>query len=138
MKLYVVRQTYNPITTIGELIFNHKVFCYTLEDVVRPKGSPKVDGKTAIGAGCYEVVVDFSNHFQRNTAHILNVPNFDGIRMHGGNTAADTEGCVITAYNRIDDNTIQGTAEAAITEILSSHPGPHYIEIIDTAPYHGV
>jgi hypothetical protein len=138
MNLFVIRQTYTPISTLGELIFNHKVFCYTLEDTVRLSTMPKVQGETAIPAGRYKLAVDESARFQRNTPHVLDVLNFDGIRLHGGNTAADTEGCILVAYNKINDQTIQGSAEFALTELLQSESGPHFIEIIDTFPYVGI
>jgi hypothetical protein len=90
MNLLVVRNLYNTTTTIGDLLVNHKVFCHTLEDVVRPKGAAKIPGKTAIPSGRYSIGVDFSSRFHRLTPHIYNVPNFDGIRIHGGNVAGDS------------------------------------------------
>jgi hypothetical protein len=134
MNLYVLRDTYTLTSTLGKLIFDHNVCCYTLEDVVRPAGI-KIPGVTAIPAGHYNIVIDFSPHFKRKMPHILNVPDFDGIRMHGGNTPADTFGCIIVAYNKINDQTVQGTAEQAITDLLNNNQGPHYIDIVDTYPY---
>lgn len=136
MNIYILRDTYTPTSTIGKLIFDHNVVAYTLEDCVRPEGV-KIPGKTAIPAGHYPIVVDYSPHFKRKVPHILNVPNFDGIRVHGGTTPADTDGCPIAAYNKIDDQTVQGTAEQAITDLLNANPGQNFIEIIDTYPYYG-
>jgi hypothetical protein len=67
-------------------------FCYTLEDVVRPPGV-KVQNETAIPAGIYTLAIDWSNRFQRYMPHVLNVPMFDGIRIHSGNRDVNTEGC---------------------------------------------
>ena len=134
MNISVLRYIYTPMSTLGKLIWDHNVVCYTLEDTVREDGV-KIYGKTAIPSGHYEIIVDQSQRFQRKMPHILNVVNFDGIRIHGGNTAADTDGCILVAYNKINDQTIQGTAEQAITDFLINNRGPHFIEIIDTFPY---
>jgi hypothetical protein len=131
MNLILLRRIYTPTTTIGDLIVNHKVFCYTLEDTVRAEGVKK-PGATAIPALRYYLTVNHSKRFKRLMPLLCNVPNFDGIRMHGGNTAKDTAGCILVAYNLIDSNTIQGSAEHAITEILLNTPGEHTIEIINT------
>lgn len=80
--------------TIGELFLDGQYECYTLEDVVRPAGV-KVQNATAIPTGLYRVVVDWSPRFQKNMLHILDVPGFEGIRIHAGNTAADTDGCLL-------------------------------------------
>ena len=80
---------------------------YTCEDVVRetPRlqgqsdanwvASWKIHGKTAIPAGTYRLAWTWSKRFQRNTLQLLDVPGFEGIRIHPGNTSADTEGCIL-------------------------------------------
>lgn len=138
MNLYILRTTYTPVSTVGELIVNHSIFCHTLEDVVRPKGSAKVPGKTAIPSGRYTLLVNESNRFKRQMPLIQNVPGFEGIRMHGGNTAEDTEGCILVAKTILNSKTIQGAMEKELTELLLSKKENHYIEIIDTFPYSGV
>jgi hypothetical protein len=80
--------------TIGKLYVDDVYFCFTLEDKVRPEGE-KVDGQTAIPYGTYSVIIDHSNRFNRDLPHVLNVPGFEGIRIHTGNTDADTEGCIL-------------------------------------------
>jgi hypothetical protein len=78
-------------------------FCDTLEDPVRErikdngfywKPEFKIDHETAIPSGTYEIIVDFSNRFQKEMLHVLNVPDFTGIRVHSGETIADTDGCL--------------------------------------------
>lgn len=65
---------------------------YTLEDTLRPKGI-KVYGETAIPEGLYKLNVSYSPRFGKEMVEVLDVPYFTGVRIHGGNTAADTLGC---------------------------------------------
>ena len=102
MTLTMRRKHLTPQSTISTLDVDGVFECWILEDVVRAPGV-KVAGKTAIPAGRYEVVVTFSNRFQRMLPLLLRVPMFEGIRIHPGNTAADTEGCLLPGITRAVD-----------------------------------
>lgn len=97
MELKVGRFKSKNGVTIGELWMNGKFFCYTLEDEIRPVLS-KIYGKTAIPTGKYNVVLSFSNRFKTYMPEVLNVKGFAGIRIHTGNTDADTLGCLLVGY----------------------------------------
>lgn len=100
MELLLKRKWFTDKSTIGELSVNGAFECYTLEDKVR---TVKIAGRTAIPAGRYEVAVNFSNRFQKLMPLLLNVPNFEGIRIHSGNTQDDTDGCILVGKTRDTD-----------------------------------
>lgn len=109
MNLTIVRKWLTGRSTIGELRIDGVFECYTLEDTVRPPGV-KVPSMTAIPAGKYAVIVDFSERFQKFMPHILDVPMFTGIRIHCGNTDKDTEGCILLGRKR----SLDGIAESRL------------------------
>ena len=87
-----------------------------MEDTVRDE---KIAGKTAIPEGTYEVVVNRSPRFKRDLPLLLNVPNFEGIRIHRGNTAKDTNGCILVGENKVKGKVINSTKyERLLTAIL--------------------
>lgn len=93
MKLLVKRVQSTDVCTIGYLYIDGvDSHLFTLEPAVREH---KIPGTTAIPIGTYPVVVDFSDHFGELLPHVLNVPNFVGVRIHPGNTDKDTEGCIL-------------------------------------------
>lgn len=97
MHLVITRTEKTTRATFGELSIDGKFFCYTLEDPVRDVKIPK---ETAIPAGAYKVVLSMSNRFKKVLPEVLNVPGFVGVRIHGGNTVQDTEGCPLVGYQR--------------------------------------
>lgn len=84
----------------GQTVRRREVFCNTLEDTVRDlSNEKKVYGKTAIPYGEYKVVYNWSPKFGRNLPRLLNVPAFEGILIHPGNTADDSAGCILVGRN---------------------------------------
>ena len=105
MRLRLERTWCGAVCTIGTLYVDGKAECFTCEDVRRevkhqPVSAWKVDGETAIPAGTYNVVVTPSNRFKRDLPLLENVPGFQGIRIHPGNTADDTEGCILVGVGK--------------------------------------
>ena len=95
--------------TIGNMYVDDTYFCDTLEDADRGLVDTmeideilenKLKGITAIPTGKYDVIVSFSPRFKRVLPLLLNVKGFEGIRIHAGNTAEDTEGCLLVGENK--------------------------------------
>jgi len=104
VRLKLNRIQFTEKSTIGELWVNDDEdrFCFTLEDMVRPPGV-KIAGKTAIPPGQYEIIINWSQRFKRPMPLLLDVPSFEGVRIHAGNTSEDTEGCILVGFNRSPD-----------------------------------
>ncbi|GAB2861460.1 hypothetical protein GCM10027277_32670 [Pseudoduganella ginsengisoli] len=100
MNLDLQRTTLSGNSTIGTLSVNGQFECFTLEDAVRPE---KIPGVTAIPAGDYEIVITYSEHFQRMLPLLLNVPDFEGVRIHTGNRPEDTQGCILVGQQQDTD-----------------------------------
>jgi hypothetical protein len=105
MLLEVKREPSAAGCTLGALYVDGEFECFTLEDVVRevPQLAVekwKVADETAIPSGTYDVIVDMSAHFQKLLPLLQKVPGFDGVRIHSGNVAADTEGCILVGKRR--------------------------------------
>jgi len=100
MQITVKRLHKTDTSTIGELLIDGIFECYTLEDIERPV---KIKAETAISKGTYKVIINQSNRFKRLMPLLLNVPNFEGVRIHAGNTNHDTEGCILVGRTRSKD-----------------------------------
>jgi hypothetical protein len=103
MELKVIRDTFTEHSTIGKMYVDESYYCFTLEDMVRESGV-KVPGLTAIPEGRYKVIIDQSARFKRAMPHILDVPGFEGIRIHAGNRSKDTEGCILVGFSKSENS----------------------------------
>lgn len=108
MKLSLVRDTDGKTCTLGKMFIDDDFECHSLEDVDRrlELGGEKIYGQTAIPRGTYRVIIDRSQRFKRDLPRLLSVPQFEGIRIHPGNTAADTHGCILVGRYRVGDGSV--------------------------------
>jgi Steigviridae/Suoliviridae L,D-carboxypeptidase/transpeptidase len=104
-----------------------------MEDVVRETERPMTDifaelelwvkswkakKATAIPAWRYQVKITPSLRFNRKTPELLHVPGFTGIRIHKGNTSADTEGCIILGLDKVSKDFV-GRSEIACNALMA-------------------
>lgn len=127
MRLILRRGPSSPVSTIGELFVagsegERRRLCWTLEDPVReiksqPVSAWKIPGRTAIPSGTYRVGITWSVRFRRPMPLIRGVPGFDGVRIHPGNLATDTDGCILVGLDRRGDALLM--SRAAFADVYS-------------------
>lgn len=122
MELILKRIALRSEYTIGKLYVDGEYVCETIEDTVRDldkdgkfaNGEVKIPGKTAIPYGRYEITMKvkspkYSNFSKYSWAkkydgylpRLLNVPHFDGVLIHVGNSALDSEACILVGENKV-------------------------------------
>ena len=122
MELRLERIALRSEYTIGKLYVDGEYVADTIEDTVRDldkdgkfaNGEVKIPGKTAIPYGRYEITMKvkspkYSNFSKYSWAkkydgylpRLLNVPHFDGVLIHVGNSALDSEACVLVGENKV-------------------------------------
>ena len=114
MELTIKRDTYTQKSTIGNLEVDGTYQCHTLEDRVRDH---KVYGKTAVPAGRYQVKITYSPRFAKKLPLLMDVPGYEGIRIHPGNTDDDTEGCILPGTTRGPD--MVGSSQKAFNDLMA-------------------
>lgn len=117
MELKLLRRPTSGPTTIGSLYLDKEFFCYTLEDPVRevpgvPVEEWKIKGETAIPYGRYRVVLGWSPKFQMMTPRLEDVPGYEGVLIHPGNYARDTEGCILPGMTLPENNMVGDSRRA--------------------------
>lgn len=109
MRVTLKRIAFKDEYTIGRLYINGVYFCDTLEDKDRSLYDwqsveyileKKIKHKTAIPYGMYKLMWSYSPKYKRFMPEITGVKGFSGIRIHSGNTADDSSGCVLLGYNK--------------------------------------
>lgn len=121
MELKLTRRWLTKDSTIGDLTVNGQWECFVIEDNY-PTPWVKTPAKTAIPVGHYEVIVNLSNRFKVDMPLLLNVPQYQGIRIHPGNTSADTEGCLLPGRQRDVDKVLESRLayDALFTKIKAA------------------
>ena len=138
--LLVQRDNYTLKSTTGKMFLNGEYFGYTLEDTSRGSNI-KIAKHTCIPEGTYEVHLTMSTRFKREMPMVYNQGNgyelraqgisFKGIRIHGGNRAENTEGCILLAKNYLNEDLIQGSLEKELTKELNRLGGSGWVTIIN-------
>lgn len=147
MELQLQRKFLRSKYTIGKLHFYSDVakkwiyFSDTLEDKVRDynkdgdlndPGEDKVYGETAIPYGKYKLIISWSPKFQRELPLLISVNHFEYIRIHAGNTAEDSHGCILVGFNKEVGKVLDSakTLDKLMILLKSSGDKEHEIEII--------
>lgn len=130
MELKLKRTHLADTYTLGELFIDGKFFCFTVEDKDRDinkdgdlddAGEAKVYGETAIPKGTYKTVLSMSNRFKKLMPEVLKVKGFEGIRIHAGNTAIDSHGCIIVGTVRTPNGV--GLSRQCFTKLMEKLTG---------------
>ncbi len=139
MKLTLKRIALKPAYTIGHLYIDGQKVCDTIEDTVRDlnkngvfdNGEKKVYAETAIPYGTYDITLKVQSPKYKDKAQykfcdgylprLLDVPHFDGILIHIGNTAKDSAGCILVGENKEVGKVLNSTATfRKVYEILKA------------------
>ena len=129
MEILVKRLYKTSAYTIGKMYIDGQYLCDTVEDTDRGLTQTmtsqqiavkKVYGKTAIPTGRYKVTLTFSNKFKRVLPLVNDVNGFAGIRIHAGNTADDSLGCIIVGENKIKGGVVNSkvTLERLMAKLI--------------------
>lgn len=129
LKILIKRIAKRDSYTIGHVFLNGEYFCDSVEDTDRGLSSEmslaeilekKVKSKTAIPTGSYQVTLNVvSPRFSKSTKYdfcsgklprLLNVPGYDGVLIHIGNTPQDTDGCILLGKNKVKGQVVESTS----------------------------
>jgi len=135
MQMRLIREPSRGGATLGVLFLDQVFECFCVEDEIREVPGQaveawKVPGRTAIPQGRYHIALTHSQRFGRVLPLLDAVPGFTGIRIHPGNTAADTEGCILPGVGR-NSSGVTGSrlAFGRLFERLVVPNGEHWITI---------
>ena len=102
MDIRIVRRYKKADYTVGDLYLNNRWVCNTLEPrCIDWSRQQKVPGETAIPPGTYPVEMLHSKRFNRLMPFLMDVPQFEGVMIHTGNSPKQTKGCILVGYNTV-------------------------------------
>ncbi len=130
MNLDVLRYSSGDETTLGLLSADGKFLCYTLEDEQR---AIKVQGETRIPAGTYQVTLrkEGGKHakyaakygsMHKGMLWVRDVPGFEWILIHVGNTDDDTEGCLLVGDSAVENVKGEGSIGSSVNAYRRIYP----------------
>jgi len=130
MVISIIRRPSEKGCTISTWYVDNQPFCVGLEDVVRGQGQPKIFGQTAIPTGSYQVKVTMSTRFKRRLPQLFDFPGkvtmfgnrpigACGIRIHPGNYATDTEGCLLPGLTVAAGDTMVTNSRIAFEKLFA-------------------
>lgn len=124
MEILAVRKIFTDKSTISYVYVDGNDECYFLEDAVRDH---KIPGITAIPYGRYKVIVTKSERFSKAAGQdvylplLLNVPGYEGVRIHTGNKPEDSEGCLLPGTEKGKDQVLNSrTAFIKLNDKINS------------------
>lgn len=130
LHLTLIRKWKKPEYTIGQLFAGGRMICNTIEDCDCGLNQHmteaeikriKVQNETAIPVGTYKLTVSMSPKFGRKLIEVLNVPGYLGIRVHKGNTAKESAGCILPGNNTEKGKVTNSTKfEELLTSMVES------------------
>jgi hypothetical protein len=131
----IIREPSLQGTTLGVVFLDGRFTCFSLEDEIRPAGV-KVDGETCIPPGRYRVGLTWSPKFSKVLPEVLDVPGFTGVRIHAGNTASDTRGCVLIGIQRAGVRILESQKAMALVQawIAEAEPRPEGVWLVIENP----
>lgn len=143
MRIEVKRYNRQSDFTQSLIFLDGKFECYGLEDEIRPQ---KLYAETAIPKGIYKIELrkegrfhqNYSkkfSHFHEGMLHVTNVPGFEYILIHIGNTDDDTAGCLLVGRSALKDSIAESTIayQAMYQKVISAfeHGEEVTIEYLD-------
>lgn len=126
MNLKLIRKQFTEESTIGELYINDVFECFIIEDkdrglqkMMTPNeiAIKKLHGVTAIPYGIYEVAITFSNRFKTYLPLLMGVTGYEGVRVHKGNRASESEGCLLPGTSK--GNNVVNSSKVAFDKLFA-------------------
>jgi hypothetical protein len=126
----IIRKPSEHGCTLSTWYVDSKYQCVGIEDVVRGQGQPKVFGQTAIPVGTYQVRNTMSTRFKKVLPQLFDQPGKTtlfgtrpigecGVRIHPGNYATQTEGCLLPGTGIAAGGTMVTSSVAAFNQLMA-------------------